>query len=152
MSWVKPNFLWMMYRSGWGTKADQEVTLALRLRRTAFDEILAAAVHSSFVPEAYASDASWKTAVARSDVRVQWAPDHDPDGKPLARRALQLGLRGRALEKLVTDWTVDVHDVSAFVAEQRDRLRHAPHSLMTPRERIYPVSPATAAHLGVDTR
>jgi len=20
MSWVKPNFLWMMYRSGWGTK------------------------------------------------------------------------------------------------------------------------------------
>jgi hypothetical protein len=20
MSWIKPNFLWMMYRSGWGTK------------------------------------------------------------------------------------------------------------------------------------
>src|SRR4051812_30948572 len=26
MSWVKPNFLWMMYRSGWGTKQNQEVT------------------------------------------------------------------------------------------------------------------------------
>ena len=24
MSWVKPNFLWMMYRSGWGTKENQE--------------------------------------------------------------------------------------------------------------------------------
>src|SRR5947207_15575146 len=39
MSWVKPNFLWMMYRSGWGTKADQEVSLAVRLRRDAFDGI-----------------------------------------------------------------------------------------------------------------
>lgn len=28
MSWMKPNFLWMMYRSGWGTKENQEVTLA----------------------------------------------------------------------------------------------------------------------------
>lgn len=26
MSWVKPNFLWMMFRCGWGTKENQEVT------------------------------------------------------------------------------------------------------------------------------
>src|SRR3954451_5003701 len=51
MSWVKPNFFWMMYRSGWGTKPDQEVTLAIRLRKQAFDELLAQAVHSAFVPE-----------------------------------------------------------------------------------------------------
>jgi hypothetical protein len=28
MSWIKPNFLWMMHRSGWGTKPDQETILA----------------------------------------------------------------------------------------------------------------------------
>ncbi len=55
MSWIKPNFLWMMYRSGWGTKAGQEVTLAIRIKRSAFDTILASAVHSSFVPEVYTS-------------------------------------------------------------------------------------------------
>ena len=33
MSWIKTNFLWMMYRSGWGTKPGQEVTLAVRLKR-----------------------------------------------------------------------------------------------------------------------
>src|SRR3954467_13963116 len=43
MTWIKPNFLWMMYRSGWGTKEDQEVTLAIKLRRDAFDEILSLA-------------------------------------------------------------------------------------------------------------
>jgi len=30
MSWIKPNFLWMMYRCGWGTKEGQEVILGLR--------------------------------------------------------------------------------------------------------------------------
>lgn len=29
MTWVKPSFLWMMERSGWGTKANQERTLAV---------------------------------------------------------------------------------------------------------------------------
>jgi hypothetical protein len=24
MTWIKPSFLWMMYRSGWATKTDQE--------------------------------------------------------------------------------------------------------------------------------
>src|SRR5439155_1072965 len=28
MSWVKPSFLWMMFRSGWATKVGQEVVLA----------------------------------------------------------------------------------------------------------------------------
>src|SRR5216684_2683519 len=66
MSWIKPNFLWMMYRCGWGTKEGQEVTLAVRLQRAAFDSILAQAVHSIFVPEVYGSEAAWKETVERS--------------------------------------------------------------------------------------
>src|SRR3954468_956899 len=80
MSWIKPNFLWMMYRSGWGTRGNQEVTLAVRLKRAAFDEILRLAVHSSFVPEGYPSQDHWKRAVVESDVRLQWDPDHGPSG------------------------------------------------------------------------
>jgi hypothetical protein len=60
MSWIKPNFLWMMNRSGWGTREGQEVTLAVRLRRDAFDEILRRAIHSSFVPEVYGTEDAWK--------------------------------------------------------------------------------------------
>ena len=78
MSWIKPNFLWMMYRSGWGTKEGQEVTLAVRLRRDAFDEILRLAVHSTFMPEVYGTHEAWQRAVAGSDVRLQWDPDHGP--------------------------------------------------------------------------
>ena len=39
MSWIKPNFLWMMYRSNWGRSQGQEVVLAVRLKRSFFDSL-----------------------------------------------------------------------------------------------------------------
>lgn len=151
MSWVKPNFLWMMFRSGWGTKADQEVTLALRLRRAFFDELLAAAVPSSWDAALYPTREDWSRAVARSDVRLQWDPDHHPSGAKLDRRAIQLGLRGPALEAFGRRELLEVIDLSAFVAEQRDALAtRGVSALVTPRERVYtPADPAVAARLGL---
>ncbi len=72
MSWIKPNFLWMMYRSGWGTKTGQEVIVALRLRRHFFDTILSLAVPSTFEEDMYPSRDSWKEALASSEARLQW--------------------------------------------------------------------------------
>jgi hypothetical protein len=151
MSWIKPNFVWMMYRSGWGVKPDQEVTLAVRLRRSAFDAILAEAVHSTFVPEVYGDRSAWKTAVDGSAVRLQWDPDHHPSGAPLERRAIQLGLRGDFLARYGREWIVDVEDVSAFVALQREnRQRNTLTQLLTPREEVYPVADAAVARkLGI---
>ena len=63
MSWIKPNFLWMMYRSGWASKPGQEVVLAVRLKRQAFDAMLAEAVHSTYVEAIYGSQEAWKQAL-----------------------------------------------------------------------------------------
>lgn len=152
MSWIKPNFCWMMFRSGWGTKEGQEITLALRITRAAFDALLAAAVPSSFgaVPGRWANPEAWKAAVAGSDVRLQWDPDHHPSGAPLERRALQLGLRGEALARFAREWIVSLEDVSELVAEQRVHAQaRAWDRLVTPREEVYPVAPALAASLGL---
>jgi hypothetical protein len=152
MSWIKPNFLWMMYRSGWGTKEGQEVTLALRLRRTFFDSILAAAVPSSWDREQFASEQDWARAVADSSVRLQWDPDHHPTGAKLERRAIQLGLRGDVLEAFGKRELVEIIDLSPFVAEQRAELAAGGvDALVTPRERVYrPSDPAIAARLRLD--
>jgi hypothetical protein len=148
MSWVKPNFLWMMCRSGWGTKEGQQVTLAVRLRRSAFDEILRLAVHSTFVPEVYESHEAWKRAVAGSDVRLQWDPDHDPSGSPVGRRAIQLGLRGDVLARYAKDWDLDIEDISEFVREQRANAVAPYERLVTPKEEVYPADkPAAASRL-----
>lgn len=149
MSWVKPNFLWMMYRSGWGTKENQEVTLALRIRRAFFDSLLAAAVPSSWDREQFATEEEWSRAVGRSSVRLQWDPDHHPSGAKLERRAIQLGLRGEVLEAFGRRELVEVIDLSAFVAEQRSRLSSGGVSaIVTPRERVYrPADPEVASRL-----
>jgi hypothetical protein len=128
----------MMYRSGWGTKEDQEVTLALRLRRAFFDSLLAQAVPSSWDRDLFATREDWLHEVSLSSVRLQWDPDHDPSGAKLDRRALQLGLRGDVLEAFARRELLEVIDLSEFVAEQRERLATAGvAALHTPRERVY---------------
>lgn len=140
MSWIKPNFLWMMYRCGWGQKDGQEIVLAVRIMRSAFDAILAQAVHSSFQPEVYASYEDWRRAVAQSEVRLQFDPDHDPSGTPLARRAIQLGLRGKVLARYAREWIVEIEDISTFVRDQYKNVASRDHSeLIVPCEGVYPV-------------
>ena len=140
ISWIKPNFLWMMFRSGWGTKQGQEVTLAIRMQRAAFDSIILAGVPTSYDPKRFASDAEWRSAGASASVRLQWDPDHDPAGAPLERRAIQLGIRGKTLNHFATQWIHSIEDISALVAAQRNR----PLSeLQVPRERVYPMPSAS---------
>jgi hypothetical protein len=152
MSWIKPNFLWMMYRSGWGTKEGQEMTLGLRLRREFFDSILAQAVASSLTQSDQASREAWKASLASSNVRLQWDPDHDPSGNALARRAIQLGLRGPVLEDFGRRELIEVSDIPAFVSEQRDVIsRVGIGELKTPVERVYvPADEAIARRLKLD--
>ncbi len=142
MSWIKPNFLWMMYRCGWASKDGQEVVLAVRIARSGFDAILAQAVPSSYDARHYADRDAWQADVARSDVRLQWDPDHDPHGKPLERRAVQLGLRGPVLASYARDWIRSIEDITPFVIEQREVLARR-GALVTPSERVYPVTGAT---------
>jgi hypothetical protein len=138
MSWVKPNFLWMMYRSGWGTKVDQEVTLAIRIRREFFDSLLAQAISSSWVRELFETEEEWAKAVSDSSVRLQLDPDHAPSGAKLERRAIQLGLRGEILKAFATNEPIEVIDLTAFVAEQRSVLAdRGVLGLLTPVEREY---------------
>lgn len=83
MSWVKPNFLWMMYRSGRATKDGQQTVLGLRISRPFFHGLLAQAVPSSFDTSVFQNHDEWKRAVETSSVRLQWDPDH---ALPMARR------------------------------------------------------------------
>ena len=143
MSWIKPNFLWMMYRNGWGVKQGQEITLAIKLHRSYFEQILLNAVISSFRPETHSSHQSWKQAIQNSDVRLQWDPDHDPFGGKQERRAIQLGLRNDFLLPFKGDGVIEIEDISDFVSEQRIHVESARiepthiERLQTPAERVY---------------
>jgi hypothetical protein len=63
MSWIKPNFLWMMYRCGWCTKEGQEHVLAVRFPVQFFDWLLSQTVQSTYDPARFASREDWHRAV-----------------------------------------------------------------------------------------
>lgn len=153
MSWIKPNFLWMMYRSGWGTKEGQECVLGLRVRREFFDQILERAVPSSNEPGAFGGHDEWKAAVEASEARLQWDPDHSPSGAKLERRAIQLGLRGQMLRAFATSELLEVIDMTRFVSSERIHALGADLGrLRTPLERVYiPHSPQARERVRIDS-
>jgi hypothetical protein len=142
----------MMFRCGWATKTDQERVLALRLRRPFFERLLHAAVPSTFSANAWPSEQAWQDAVRSSDVRLQWDPDHGPTGNPVARRAIQLGLRGPTLASFAGPALLQVLDVTDLVARERAHATPPYDALQTPSESVFhPTDPATAKALGLDS-
>lgn len=150
MSWIKPNFLWMMYRSDWAAKAGQERILAIQLPRSFFDELLRSAVPSSYDSSPYTSHEDWKHQVSASAVRLQWDPDHDPFSRPLERRAIQLGLRGNALKRYGSTELMSVTDITEFVTAQRTNLTDDFSNLLVPHEQVYSPEPAAGRSVGLD--
>ena len=144
MSWIKPSFLWMMYRSGWGTKDNQEAILAIWIKRSAFDNILANTVPSSYIPDLYPSREEWQQAVKHSDVRLQWDPDYDPCQKPIERKAIQLGMRGKILARYAKDDILHIEEISEFVHQQYpNRLVRNQENLLIPSQSVYPIDDST---------
>jgi Domain of unknown function (DUF4291) len=46
MTWIKPSFGWMMYRSGWVRKSGQERVLAIEIWRDGFEWALGHGLHA----------------------------------------------------------------------------------------------------------
>lgn len=122
MSWIKPNFLWMMYRAGWAKREHQQHILAIEISKANFETLLEEAVHTSYIEEVYGTKEKWQSALKNSSVRIQWDPDHNPNGEKLERRAIQIGIKGNSLEKFGTEWIISIEDITDFVHKQKSIL------------------------------
>ncbi|MDR1700090.1 MAG: DUF4291 domain-containing protein [Lachnoclostridium sp.] len=122
MTWIKPSFLWMMYRSGWATKEGQNRILAIDIKRSGFDYIVNNAVLSSFSDEIYDTYELWKRALEKSEVRCQWDPERDIYGNPQNQRTIQLGIKGRIVKNYVDDWIVNITDITRETIALRESI------------------------------
>lgn len=131
MTWVKPNFLWMMFRSDWASKKNQEKVLAFHVRREWIEACILEAGLSGL-------DKNCKN----KKVVVQWDPDHTPaGGKHPARKAIQIGLRGDRAEEWAKGINgpgiVKITDITEIVHRENSIRKHSENFLM-PAERVYP--------------
>ena len=141
MTWIKPSFLWMMYRCGWAQKENQEHVLAIDIKRTGFDKAVDSAVISTFSEDLGITKEEWQKRVKESDVRVQWDPEKDINGNNLSYRSLQLGLRGDAVKEYVHDWIVKVTDITDYVNELNAlRINNEDISDRLPKEMVYKIN------------
>lgn len=115
MTWIKPSFGWVLYRSGYGHKPGQHRVLKIKLPHGRLASILA---QCRFVDTNKATKGEAEGAHGGSNGRVQWDPERDmmsADGREpremLRKRAIQIGLRGR-LSDFYTSSTISIQDVT----------------------------------------
>lgn len=122
MTWIKPNFLWMMYRSDWAEKdSNQSRILAIEMTFEGFEELLNNGVLTSY-DKSYGDESTWRDNLSNSDVRIQWDPDHNFKGEKLQRRAFQIGIKNEALQKFNNEYIKSIQDITAFVKEQKTKI------------------------------
>lgn len=113
MTWIKPSFLWMMYRAGWGYKDDgQRRILAIGITHDGFRWALANSCPSERPRDL--DDEGWRRLKDASPVRIQWDPERDLHLAPLHYRTIQIGLSGEAVRLYVRDWIKAITDVTSL--------------------------------------
>jgi len=111
MTWIKPSFLWMMYRAGWGFKdAGQKRILAIDISREGFEWALANGCLSH--ADESISKEEWQKLKSESPVRIQWDPERDLYLRPQEHRAIQIGLSKEAVELYVNQWIKQITDIT----------------------------------------
>ncbi|MEW2570059.1 DUF4291 domain-containing protein [Streptomyces sp. NPDC047070] len=151
MTWIKPSFLWMMYRCGWGAKEGQEVVLAVEIGRDGFEWALRHACLSGYARGVHPDRAAWQRQLKRAPARVQWDPERDLRLQPLPYRSLQLGLSGEAARRYADEWTVAIRDVTPLAREIHALVGGGDldsAARLLPQERPYRVQDELLAQLG----
>jgi len=153
MTWIKPSFLWMMYRSGWAKKdPGQARILAIDLHRSAFEEVLACGHLTHYDPVLPWAHEEWKQLAVRSPVLVQWDPERTLRHHPLDYRTIQIGLKSEAVRSYVAEWIATITDITPTVDQIRELVearKDQEAMALLPEERPYPVDDAVRQRLAM---
>ena len=146
MTWVKPSWSWMMYRSGYSYKdARQAHILAIKMKHEHFKHLLSLAVlthsMSTVTP-------TLELKEKNANVKVQWDPERTPALGMLPYRSIQIGIPAAVTEQWVEKWIVGIEDVTerakalkATLDENSDlTIGELIERRLIPEERVYELS------------
>lgn len=151
MTWIKSSFLWLMHRSNWGRKSNQEYILAVRITRAGWEEALSQAVLTSYEKSVHRNVTYWRKQFDKARVHVQWDPERSLKGADLQIESIQVGLSRHVIQDFVAKWIVSIEDIMPKVRKiygllQKGDTKNAKRHL--PPERVYPI---TAKHLMISS-
>jgi Domain of unknown function (DUF4291) len=153
MTWIKPSFLWLMERSNWARKPNQDRILAVRITRTGWETALSQAILTHPETKIHPDADQWRTEFDAAKVIVQWDPERSLRGVSLSHRAIQVGISRHLIETYVNEWVVNIEDKTPLV-QKIDTLIRAGNADKAkdflPKERVYPTTKEISQRLGMD--
>jgi hypothetical protein len=150
MTWIKPSLLWLMHRSHWGQKSNQERTLAVHIKRTGWDKALSLGVLTHPEPTVFTRPGEWEEKFQQAHVHVQWDTERSLRGAGQNHLSIQVGISRHLIGEFVEDWIVRIEDLTPTVTKMRSLLRsgHEKNAQrLLPAERVYPVDATVAKRL-----
>ncbi|KAF3036458.1 hypothetical protein E8E12_006024 [Didymella heteroderae] len=123
MTWIKPSWAWMLYRSDYSYKdPGQECILALSVKKAVFIELLTTAI---VTPAIMTIKLATGKVESLSRVRVQWDPERTVRLEKLPHRSIQVGVPGAHVENLIEGICL-IEDVTERARELKRQLDESP--------------------------
>lgn len=151
MTWIKPSFLWMMERSNYGQKSNQEYTLAIHIKRDAWEKALHKAILTSPEKRVYPNPKSWEKDFENAEIYVQWDPERNIKGTKLNYRSIQVGISRYLIEEFNEEWIVKIEDYTPLVKKIASFTKSGDFDKakkLLPVEKAYPLSEELARKIG----
>jgi len=150
MTWIKPSFAWMLYRSGYATKTDQEAILKIKLSHEGFLAILRESIETTYNPRVHDSEKEWQKALQTSNVRHQWDPERNLNlHKHPDRRAIQIGIRGNVVQNYVNEWIIKLEEVTVLAHTVGEACANQDALPAVPEEHLFQVDEALGDRLSI---
>ncbi len=152
MTWIKPSFLWMMARSNWGNKSNQEYILALKISRFYWERALEMGVLTHPDKNIYNSGDIWEEEFKKAKVHIQWDPERSIRNTKLEYRTIQVGISRHLIEEFNDTWIKEIIDYTPLVKKinhlrKNGKIKEAKRLL--PHEKNYPVSSEIKNRIGI---
>lgn len=150
MTWIKPSFLWLMERSHWATKSNQNHILAIRIQRDFWEYLLQQSIHTVPTLSVHKNGEHWFESFENAKVHIQWDPERNLKGTKLEQRSIQIGISRFLIQAFNNTAIHSIQDITPLVTKmaQFRRLGKYKHAeKLLPKQRIYPLNDALKKHL-----
>lgn len=152
MTWIKPSFLWLMERSNYGQKSNQEYTLAIRIKRSGWEKALEQAVLTHPEKSVYKNAEIWKEDFDKAQVHVQWDPERSIRGSKLDYWTIQVGISREIIKTYNDEWILEINDYSTLVKKIYSLCKEGKYDKakdFLPKEKVYELPEKINKKIGI---
>ncbi|WP_196886451.1 DUF4291 domain-containing protein [Aureivirga sp. CE67] len=152
MTWIKPSYLWLMERSNWGTKSNQDYILGIKIKREYWEKALSMGILTHPDKEIYANGWEWEQQFSRAKVHIQWDPERNLKGGKLQERSIQVGISRHLIEEYNEKWISEIVDLTPLtkkINQLRKQGKYKEAKRLLPSEKIYPLEKEIETKIGI---